>query len=131
MYEIIKFPTISDHRGNLTYINNLEEIPFTIKRIFTVDGVPRGATRGGHAHYVLQEILIPIMGRFVVELTDGKETKTVEMFNPRAGILLYPNIWRVVKNYTKGSICLSLCSETHDESDYIKDWDTFIKTYGK
>ena len=130
LYEILKFPTVSDDRGNLTYINNLEQIPFEIKRMFTVDSVPAGAVRGGHAHHQLQEVLIPIYGRFIAYLSDGKTSEEVEMINPRTGLLLYPHIWREIKGYTKGAICLSLCSMTFDESDYIHTWEEFRKIYG-
>ena len=131
MYELLNFSTVSDPRGNLTFINNLKDIPFEIKRVFTIDNVPAGATRGEHAHHELQEVVIPLYGNLWVELTDGNQHKQIELNNPRQGLLLYPHIWRKLYGYSKGSICLVLCSAEYDETDYIRDWDVYLETYGK
>jgi len=129
LYKLLDLPTVSDNRGNLTFINNLKEIPFEIKRVFIVDEVPMGATRGGHAHYKLWEFLIPITGSFMVEVSNKDTIYQVYLNHSKKGILLPPYSWREVKNYTKGAICLSLCSEVFDESDYIHTWEEFIKIY--
>jgi hypothetical protein len=131
MYELLNFSTVSDSRGDLTFINNLKDIPFEIKRVFTIDNVPAGATRGEHAHHELQEVVIPLYGNLWVELTDGLWPQQIELNNPRQGLLLYPHIWRKLYGFSKGSICLVLCSAEHDESDYIRDWNVYLKTYGK
>jgi len=131
LYKILKFPTVSDSRGCLTFIDNLIEIPFEIKRVFTIDNVPLGASRGDHAHHALQEVLIPLYGSLWVELTDGNQHKQIELNNPRQGLLLYPHIWRKLYRFSKGTICLVLCSAEHDETDYIRDWDVYLETYGK
>lgn len=127
LYKLIELPTISDNRGDLTYINNLKESLFEVKRIFIVDNVPTGMTRGGHAHYKLKELLIPIKGNFTIEVSDNKIKKEIVLNSSRIGILLYPQTWRVVKSYTQGAICLSLCSEIYDEADYIRDWNDYCK----
>jgi hypothetical protein len=131
MYELLNFSTVSDSRGDLTFINNLKDIPFEIKRVFTIDNVPSGATRGDHAHHELQEVVIPLYGNLWVELTDGLWPQQIELNNPRQGLLLYPHIWRKLYGFSKGSICLVLCSAEHDEADYIRDWDVYLETYGK
>lgn len=131
MYELLNFSTVSDSRGDLTFINNLKDIPFEIKRVFTIDNVPAGATRGDHAHHELQEVVIPLYGNLWVELTDGLWPQQIELNNPRQGLLLYPHIWRKLYGFSKGSICLVLCSAEHDEADYIRDWNVYLETYGK
>jgi dTDP-4-dehydrorhamnose 3,5-epimerase-like enzyme len=131
MYTILNFPKVTDNRGSLTYINNLKQIPFEIKRVFMVSGVPQGLSRGGHAHKILQEVLIPISGHFCVELNDGDNCSEVYLSEDDAGILIPPSSWRVVTKYSPGAICLSLCSEEFDASDYLHDWKEFKDYYGK
>lgn len=131
MYKIINFPTITDIRGSLTYVNNLKEIPFEIKRVFIVSDVPQGLSRGGHAHKILQEVLIPLNGSFSVEVSDGENCSEIYLSEKDSGILIPPSSWRVVKKYSPGTICLSLCSEEFDSSDYIHSWEEFKVYYGK
>lgn len=131
MYKILNFPKVTDNRGSLTYINNLKQIPFEIKRVFIVSGVPQGLSRGGHAHKNLQEVLIPISGNFCVEVSDGKKCAEIHLSEEDSGILIPPSSWRVVTKYSSGAICLSLCSEEFDEEDYLHTWQEFIDYYGK
>jgi hypothetical protein len=131
MYTILNFPKVTDKRGSLTYINNLKQIPFEIKRVFMVSGVPQGLSRGGHAHKILQEVLIPLNGSFCVEVRDGKDCSEILLSDDDAGILIPPSSWRVVTKYSPGAICLSLCSEEFDASDYLHDWKEFKDYYGK
>jgi dTDP-4-dehydrorhamnose 3,5-epimerase-like enzyme len=131
MYKILNFPKVTDNRGSLTYINNLKQIPFEIKRVFIVSGVPQGLSRGGHAHKILQEVLIPISGHFCVEVSDGENCAEIHLSEDDAGILIPPSSWRVVTKYSSGAICLSLCSEEFDASDYLHTWEEFKNYYGK
>jgi len=131
MYTILNFPRVTDNRGSLTYINNLKEIPFEIKRVFMVSGVPQGLSRGGHAHKILQEVLIPLNGSFCVEVTNGINCAEIHLSDDDAGILIPPSSWRVVTKYSPRAICLSLCSQEFDASDYIHDWQEFKNYYGK
>lgn len=131
MYKILNFPTVTDSRGSLTYINNSDQIPFDIKRIFIVSDVPNGLSRGGHAHKVLQEILIPLNGSFCVEVSDGINCSEVYLSEKDSGILIPPSSWRVVKKYSPGAICLSICSQEFSEDDYIHEWQEFKKYYKK
>lgn len=131
MYKILNFPTVTDRRGSLTYINNSDQIPFDIKRIFIVSDVPNGLSRGGHAHKVLQEILIPLNGSFCVEVSDGINCSEVYLSEKDSGILIPPSSWRVVKKYSPGAICLSICSQEFSEDDYIHEWQEFKKYYKK
>lgn len=131
MYKILNFPKVTDNRGSLTYINNLKQIPFEIKRVFIVSGVPQGLSRGGHAHKILQEVLIPINGNFCVEVSDGVKCAEIHLSEEDSGILIPPSSWRVVTKYSPGAICLSLCSEEFDASDYLHTWQEFKDYYGQ
>lgn len=129
MYKFINIPQVSDSRGSLTYLNNLKEIPFEIKRVFYVSSVPKNQTRGAHAHKKLQEVLIALTGSFDVEIANKDNCDVVTLNSNNIGLFLPPSSWRVVKNYSPGAICLSLCSEEFDDSDYLHTWQDFIKYY--
>lgn len=132
MFKRIEIPKVSDSRGSLSYVNNLKEIPFEIKRIFYVSDVPNDQSRGSHAHKKLQEVLIALTGSFDVELVDVTGTTAIVTLNSKnLGLLVPPSSWRVVKNYSPGAICLSLCSEELDEDDYIRTWEEFVGYYGQ
>ena len=122
--QTIHLPKIHDHRGNLSVIEN-DTIPFDFKRVYYLYDVPSGSERGGHAHKNVVEFLIPLSGSFDVVLNDGSNEVTFSLNKPNVGLLIVPGIWRELKNFSSGSICLVLASETFDEDDYIRDFDAF------
>jgi len=128
---IIGFPKIQDSRGNLTFIEGGQHIPFDIRRIYYIYDVPGGAVRAGHAHKNLQQVLIAIAGSFDIILDDGNEKKTFSMNRSYYGLYITPMTWRIINNFSSGSVCLSLVSQIYDESDYIRDYQEFIKLKGK
>jgi hypothetical protein len=130
MFKFVKIPQVYDSRGSLFYINNLKEIPFEIKRIFYVSDVPTHQSRGSHAHKKLQEVLIALTGSFDVEIADKTGNAIINLNSKNIGLLLPPSSWRVVKNYSPGAICLSLCSDELDEDDYLRTWQEFVDYYG-
>lgn len=128
MYKIIDLQTIYDNRGCLTISKN---IPFEIKRVFFVSGVPELSERGRHAHYSLQEVLVPIQGCFTVNLYTPNSKVSVIMKDKSKGILLYPFMWRTITNYSSDAICVSFCSEKFNEQDYIKSWHKYKYEFNK
>lgn len=123
--ELISIPKIPDTRGNLSVIeNNL--IPFEVKRVYYLYDVPAGAERGGHAHIEQKELLIALSGSFDVILNDGQTVKTVTLNKPYEGLLITEGIWRELKNFSSGSVCLVLASEIFMEEDYIRNFDSFL-----
>ena len=125
--KIIELPKISDPRGNLTFIENEKHIPFQIKRVYYLYDVPGGESRAGHAHKNLHQFLIAASGSFDVIVYDGKENKKVHLNRSYYGLYVPPLIWREIDNFSSGSVCLTLASELYDESDYLRDYDSFIK----
>jgi dTDP-4-dehydrorhamnose 3,5-epimerase-like enzyme len=123
--EIINLPKINDPRGNLSFVEK-NIIPFLIKRVYFLYDVPSGAERGGHAHIEQDELLIATSGSFDVVLNDGKSVKTVTLNNPSKGLLINKMIWRELKNFSSGSVCLVLASDTFSESDYIRNFNDFL-----
>ena len=124
--EIIDLPKIEDVRGNIAVIEN-GAIPFEMKRVYYLYDVPSSAKRGGHAHKILWQVLIPLSGSFDVVLKDGKQEQTITLNKPDKGLLIKSHIWRELENFSSGSICLVIASELFDEEDYIRDYDLFLE----
>lgn len=124
--ELIAIPKIPDTRGNLSVIEK-DVIPFEVKRVYYLYDVPAGAERGGHAHIQQIEFLIALSGSFDVILKDGTNTKTVTLNKPFEGLLITESIWRELKNFSSGSVCLVLASDVFEESDYIRDYQKFLR----
>ena len=123
--QIINFPKITDARGNLSFIEEYKHIPFSIKRIYYLYDVPSGATRGGHAHKSLSQLIIALSGSFDVVLDDGKKKKRFFLNRPHYGLLITPGIWREIENFSSNSVALSVVSDLFDEKDYIRDYQVF------
>lgn len=124
--QVLDFPRITDPRGNLSVVQGSEHVPFDIRRVFYLYDVPGGASRGGHAHHREQQVLIAVAGSFDVILDDGSRKMTVTLNRPFRGLLIPPGVWRVLDNFSSGSVCLTLSSVDYDESDYIRDYDNFL-----
>ena len=122
--QLLEIPKIQDRRGNLSVIEG-DTIPFVSKRVYYLYDVPSGSKRGGHAHREQQEFLIALSGSFDVILKDGKNIKTVTLNKPNVGILIVSGIWRELKNFSSGSVCLVLSSGEFSEEDYIREYKKF------
>jgi dTDP-4-dehydrorhamnose 3,5-epimerase-like enzyme len=127
----INISKIPDQRGNLSFIESTQHIPFEIKRVYYLYDVPVGAERGGHAHKVLQQLIIPLAGSFDVLIDDGQEKKCVQLNKPYQGLYVCPMIWRELKNFSSGTVCLVLASEHYSEQDYYREYQDFLSNVGK
>ncbi len=128
--KIVNIPKIEDPRGNLSVIEK-EVVPFDIKRVYYLYDVPAGAERGGHAHKKLQQFLVALSGSFDVILNDGKEEKIVTLNKPFEGLLITNGIWRELKNFSSGAVCLVVASDVFEEADYIREFDEFLAISAK
>ena len=124
---IVELPKIHNHQGNITALNNEVDIPFTVERVYYLYDVPSSSTRGGHAHYELEQYVVAASGSFVFKLHDGNKTRSVFLNNPSKALHIKKGIWREMEDFSGGSICLVLASKDYDEDDYIRDFDEFIK----
>lgn len=124
-------PRFSDARGNLTFIENQNHIPFDIQRIYYLYDVPGGAERGAHAHKDLEQLIIAISGSFDVVLDDGASKKRFHLSRPYNGLYVCPMIWRILENFSPGSVCLVLASSLYDEDDYYRDYEEFLRAREK
>ena len=127
--KIIDIPKIEDRRGNLSVVEEFKNVPFHIARAYWLYDVPAGAMRGGHAHKRLKQLLIALSGSFTVTLDDGHEKRKI-LLNPYQGLLIETGIWRTIDDFSSGAVCLVLASEIYSESDYIYDYEEFLKYKG-
>lgn len=123
---ILELPKITDPRGNLTFIEGGNHIPFEISRVYYLYDVPNDAVRGGHAHKELHQIIIPISGSFDIHLDDGYSKKTMHMDRSHHGLYVCPMIWRDIDNFSPNAICMVLASILYSEADYYRDYNEFI-----
>ena len=125
--KIIEIPTIKDDRGDLSFIENDSFLPFSLKRIFYIHAIPKDAERGGHAHKRLQEFIICLKGSFDLHLDDGTNKKILSLNSASSGVYTPSMIWRDMKNFSEGCICIVIASELYDEEDYYRDYNKFLK----
>lgn len=124
---IIELPKIHEPRGNLTFIESNNQIPFAIQRVYYLYDVPGGSERGGHAHKGLHQLIIAMSGSFDVLMDDGKEKKRVHLNRSYQGLYVCPMIWRELDNFSSGSVCMVLASNKYDEADYYRDYAEFMR----
>jgi hypothetical protein len=124
---IIELPKIAERKGAITPLYGGVQVPFDIARVYYLYDVPSGESRGGHAHKELQQLIVSIMGAFDVVLDDGNERKRVRLDRAFYGLLVKPMIWRELENFSSGGLCLVLASLPYDETDYIRDYDLFLR----
>jgi len=124
--KIIDLPKITDPRGNLTFVEAHQHIPFDIRRVYYLYDVPGGSERGGHAHKQLQQLIIAMSGSFDVVLSDGQQTQRFHLNRSYYGLYVCPMIWRELDNFSSGSVCMVLASNHYDESDYFRRYDDYL-----
>lgn len=120
----------SDRKGNISVVENNNDIPFEIRRAYYLYDVPGGESRGAHAHKELSQLIIAASGSFSVTLDDGNVKRTFLLNRPYQGLYVVPGIWRTLDDFSSGSVCLVLASHIYDENDYIRDYEVF-KQYKK
>ena len=127
---IIDLPKISDPRGNLTFVEGGQHIPFDIQRVYYLYDVPGGAERGGHAHKGLQQLIVAMSGSFDVVLDDGRQKRRIHLNRSYTGLYVCPMIWRELDNFSSGSVCMVLASNRYDEDDYYRDYGQYLAAQG-
>ena len=127
---IINLPQIQDRRGNLTFIEASNHIPFDIRRVYYLYDVPGGSERGGHAHKGLHQLVIAMSGSFEVVLDDGGEKKRFHLNRSFYGLYVCPMMWRELDNFSSGSVCMVLASNRYAEDDYYRDYDEYLSAMG-
>lgn len=124
---MLTFPRIPDVRGSLSVIEGARHVPFDIKRVFYVYGIPGGADRGAHAHNVLEQVLVCLAGSVDVQLDDGRATRVVTLTNPWEGLYIPPMVWASETNMLPGTVYMVLASAHYDEADYYRNYEEFLR----
>ena len=127
---LVDLPKIADPRGNLTFVEGMNHVPFDIRRVYYLYDVPGGETRGGHAHRNLEQFIIAANGSFDVVLRDGYNQKKFFLNRSYYGLYVPRMVWRELENFSSGSVCLVLASQPYDESDYYRDYPEFLRAVG-
>lgn len=124
--KIIKLPRFLDARGNLSFVEQNNHIPFEIKRTYWIYDVPGGEARGGHAYLKNQEFIVALSGAFDVIVDDGVMKKTYNLNRSYYGLYVPERIWREITNFSTNSFALEFGSEHYQEEDYIRDYNSFL-----
>ena len=123
--KIIELPRFTDPRGNLSFLENENQIPFKVARSYWIYDVPGGETRGGHAFKKNDEFIIALSGAFDVILDNGKEKQKFQLNRSYYGLYVPKGWWREMENFSTNSVAFILSSIPYDEDDYIRDYDGF------
>jgi hypothetical protein len=122
----IQFPKITDQRGNLTFIQFSQQIPFEIKRTFWTYNVPGGETRGGHAYKTQEEVIVALSGSFDVVITNTEgNIDRIHLNRGYEGLYVPPNTWRHLENFSTNSVSLHLSNSVFNTDDYMRDFDLY------
>jgi hypothetical protein len=122
---LVDLPRLRDHRGSLTVLEPGPVLPFEIRRTYYLYDTPPDAERGGHAHRRLEQLFIALAGAVDVELDDGSSAQVYRLDRPDVGLYIGPMIWRVLRHFEPGTVCMVLASERYDESDYFRRYADF------
>ena len=123
---IINLPQFLDARGNLSFVEQENHIPFVIRRTYWLYDVPGGECRGGHAYRENQEFIVALSGSFDVVLDDGKEKRVFTLNRSYYGLYVPKGLWREMENFSTNALALVLSSTDYDAGDYIRDYDEFL-----
>jgi len=128
--KIIELPRFLDARGNLSFVEQNNHIPFEIKRTYWIYDVPGGEERGGHAYRKNEEFIVALSGAFDVVVDDGQQKKTFTLNRSYYGLYVPNGLWREMKNFSTNSFALEFGSTHYDKADYIRSYDEFLKLKG-
>lgn len=125
--KLVSIPKILDQRGNLSFVENNNQIPFEIKRTYWIYDVPGGESRGGHAYKENEEFIIALSGAFDVTVDDGNQKKTYSLNRSYFGLYIPKGIWREITNFSTNSLALEFGSTLYNSSDYIREYSDFLR----
>ena len=126
--KIIDLPKYEDPRGNLTFFEENNHIPFKIERVYWIYDVPGGQIRGGHAFKEQKEFIIALSGSFDVVVDSGSEKKVFSLNRSYYGLYIPAGLWRQMENFSTNSLAMVVSSTTFSERDYIRDYNVFLKS---
>ncbi|OWU66752.1 WxcM domain-containing protein [Roseovarius sp. 22II1-1F6A] len=121
-----ELPQVHDPRGDLTFVEGGNHLPFDIARVYYLYNVPVDAERGGHAHKELEQVVFALSGSFRMKIDDGRQKSEYWLRDPRKGLYISRLIWREMDCFSQGAVCMVFASQRYDETDYYRDYDAFL-----
>lgn len=128
--QLINLPKFLDPRGNLSFIEEENHVPFKIERVYWIYDVPGGEVRGGHAFKQQQELIVALSGSFDVVVDDGLKKQKYSLNRSYVGLHIPAGLWRDMENFSTNSVAMVLSSTMYSENDYIRNYGEFIKYKG-
>ena len=122
-----EFNVLGDYRGQLVALEENRNIPFDLKRVFYIFGTQEGVSRGNHSHYKTKQFLVAVNGSCKVTLDDGYNKETFNLNQPNLGLFQDALIWGTMHDFSSDCVLMVLADEYYDASDYITDYDKFLK----
>ncbi|MCT7473694.1 MULTISPECIES: sugar 3,4-ketoisomerase [Aliarcobacter] len=122
-----EFNVLGDYRGQLVALEENRNIPFDLKRVFYIFGTQEGVSRGNHSHYKTKQFLVAVSGSCKVTLDDGYNKETFNLNKPNLGLFQDALIWGTMHDFSSDCVLMVLANEYYDASDYITDYDKFLK----
>lgn len=124
---IIDLPKIMDPRGNLSFLEHPNQLPFDMQRVYWIYDVPGGDIRGSHAFKKQQEFIIALSGSFDVVLHDGEKEWKFSLNRSYYGLYIPRMMWRRIENFSTNALAFIAADTPYDELDYIRDFDEFVQ----
>ena len=121
---LINFPTHEDTNGTLGVYERGKQVPFDIRRVFTVSA-NKDDVRGDHAHKKCTQLLVCISGQIRVGCDDGSVVTQYLLDNMSMGLLVPPGIWASVEYLESPSVLMVLCDRGYEVDDYMRDYNDF------
>ena len=127
---VVELPTVPDPRGDLTFVEGLSHVPFEIRRLYYFSGMRPGDARGSLAHLHSDLCLIAVSGRVRVRLDDGTRSISIVLERPTQGLVVPHMTWLEMDHFSPETICLVLSSDRYDQTDYVRDYEEFLRLVG-
>lgn len=125
-WQKIVLPQIHDPRGDISFVEGENHVPFDINRVYYLYNVPVDSERGGHSHKQLHQVVFALSGSFRMKVTDGVSAEEFWLRDPRQGLYIGPGVWREMDSFSQGAVCMVLASHRYDENDYFRNFDDFV-----
>jgi dTDP-4-dehydrorhamnose 3,5-epimerase-like enzyme len=124
---LLSIPNVRNEMGSLGIIEFKSLIDFEVKRTYFIHSIPEGSERGSHAHKALWQLMFAPSGAFKICLDDGVSFYEFKLENASQALLIPPGYWRTLRDFSSHAVCVVLASDVYDESDYIRNYDEFLK----
>lgn len=125
LFQLVELEEHRDERGVLSVVEPEDQLGFAVRRVYYLHGVEAGASRGGHAHRSLEQLVIAVHGSFRITVDDGAQAVDHRLDRPGLGMYVGPMVWRELSEFSAGAVCLVLASDRYDEADYYRDYAEF------